>query len=129
MKPDCRKCGLCCVAPYEQDVFCNVTEKDITRLPASLRKTVVHPRIVDVLAAMLDGCHLDMALPTKKIIVRCGPLKGAEATVCVCLRGSPMHRVSCRIYEQRPRICRTAVRSGTRLCRAIREAPAREGLL
>jgi len=118
--PDCLRCGLCCVAPYEQDVFCNVTEQDIERMPKALRDEVVAPRIVDLFASMLDGNQLDMALPTKTITIEHGLLKGSEATVCICLTGDPLHRVSCSIYEQRPRICHTAVQPGTRLCQQIR---------
>lgn len=119
--PDCCTCGACCVAPYDQDVFCNVTQKDLDRLPVAVRRRVVHPSLLEQLAAQLCGQPVDStAIRTKIVEVRRGPLKGCVATVCACLRGSPMCQVSCSVYMQRPAVCRKVIRPGDRLCRQLR---------
>jgi len=121
-KPDCRACGACCVSLYDQDVFCDVTEKDMKRLgPGLVRKHVLAPDTVTLLLQAIDGgAHTYFALATRWRKQRCGPLKGASICACVFLNGSVLHRTSCRIYQKRPRVCRTAVKPGDRACLQIR---------
>jgi Fe-S-cluster containining protein len=119
---DCRKCGLCCVAPYEQDSFCDVTEKDQKRLGRRfVRLHVIQFNSWDRLLSVFDGKRMPPgAIRTKERLVRAGPLQGATAYACAMLRGTLMQRVSCSIYEKRPEVCRKAVKPGDRICRAIR---------
>ena len=120
-KPDCRACGVCCVSPYAQDMYCDVNEKDIKRMPVSARKRVQHLTTFENLTSVIrHGRSGYEALETKTIKVKAGSLKDIEATVCTFLRGSVMHRVSCSIYSCRPEICRTAMMPGDRICLASR---------
>lgn len=119
---DCRTCGVCCVSLYEQDVFCDVTEKDMRRLgPAFCKKYVLAPNLVTQLLEHIDGRrHNYYALATRPRVQRAGDLRGVEVCACAMLRGSVMNRVSCRIYDKRPVVCRQAVKPGDRTCRALR---------
>lgn len=107
----CRSCGLCCVSPFDDDAFCDVTEKDVRRLDRRFRRHVVTPE------------PFEPALATRSREVRRGPLKGVHVCACVALRGSPAHQVSCAIYKRRPTVCREA-KPGDQMCRAIRNALA-----
>lgn len=90
-------------------MFCDLTSKDLERLhPAFVRRHVLHVPLAGP------------ALVTKERLIRTGPLKGCTATTCVALRGSLMHRVSCSIYENRPEVCRRAVKPGDRTCKDVR---------
>lgn len=125
MKIDCRTCGACCVSPHDQDVFCDVTEADMDRLgPYLTRKYVLGPDTVTMLLQVIDGysghIHDYCALATRPRRQKAGPFRGWEVCACVFLRGSIMNRVSCRIYDRRPKVCREAVKPGTRFCKEIR---------
>lgn len=119
----CRSCGICCVSLTESEVYCDVTVEDMKRLSKGfVRKNVVRPRLFDRLAHAIDGNYIpDGALKTVWNEQKAGPLKGVEVCACVALRGSVMHKVSCSIYEQRPRACRIAVVPGDKACRQVRE--------
>jgi Fe-S-cluster containining protein len=119
---DCRKCGACCVAPYEQDTFCDVTPEDEERLGKKfVRLNVLNSRAIDILAAAIDGANYpSAAIKTKWRESKVGTLKGYRFNTCIALRGSVMHKVSCDVYEDRPRACREAVKPGDRTCREIR---------
>jgi Fe-S-cluster containining protein len=120
-KFNCRTCGLCCVSLYDQEVFCDLTEQDIERLGAHLNHHVVWSDLFTISTSLLRGCDSPAAaLATKWRLMRAGPLKDVEACVCVFLRGSILHRTSCRVYARRPQTCRDAVKPGTRLCKDIR---------
>ena len=111
--PDCRKCGACCVSQYDQDVFCDVDEKDIARLsPRLVRKHVKTSSMFDV---FVSG-DSDAAFRATWREQRAGALKGCRLCACVFLRGSVLHRTSCRIYDKRPDICRKAFKPGDRAC-------------
>lgn len=114
--PDCLTCGACCVAPYDQDAFANVEDKDLLRLGEKLVRLYVH-------APIPKGCVTapEIAVATKPRVMTRGPLKGDISCACKALRGNVGHRVSCAIYEQRPRVCRIALKPGDRVCREIRE--------
>lgn len=122
-KPDCRRCGVCCVSLFDQDSFCDVTEKDVVRLGKSFaRRNVLGLSAFDWLMAAVRGRGFSCAaLKTKWKKQRSGPLKGAEAKACVALRGSILSRVSCSVYDRRPQACREAVVPGDRACLALRK--------
>jgi Fe-S-cluster containining protein len=125
-KPDCRTCGLCCVAPAGQDRFCDVVSEDLTRLsPSFVRKhvrgTLGTSDTWELAMRFFFLNHRAVALATKEVTQRTGPRAGEKATVCVALRGSLCHRVSCSIYRNRPQVCREAVVPGDRVCRRLRK--------
>ena len=118
----CRSCGACCIAPYNQPSFCDVEEKDLKRLGRRVvRLHVLQPTVFEQLVGDSRA-----ALRTRWTKVAAGPLAGWQLNQCVMLRGSPMQRVGCRIYEKRPGVCRSAVKPGDRACREIRAAFHRE---
>ncbi len=120
---DCRTCGACCVAFYEQDSFCDLRPKDIERLGKKfVRLHVIQPSLFDRFAHAFDGNEPPTAIATKWTESKVGPLKGYSFNACKMLRGSLMHRVSCRIYEKRPEVCRRAVKPGDRACKDVRRA-------
>lgn len=122
-KPDCRTCGACCVSTYDQTEFCDVSYADMKRMGLRLAfKHVALPSPFDRLASVLGGSALpDGAIRTKWRLNRAGPFKGLELCACVFLRGSVLHRTSCRIYDKRPHTCRAAVHPGTKTCHQIRD--------
>jgi len=86
-----------------------------------VRRNVVRPLLFDRLAHALDGNRIPAgAIKTVWNSQKVGPLKGVEVRACAALRGSVMHRVSCAVYENRPRVCQTAVVPGDRTCRHVR---------
>ena len=126
MKPDCRQCGLCCIATSDQEAFCDLTDEDLKKLQAALGDRWVGHNVFfassfDRLVAVLDGGkHPDAALRTKLRVLKTGPLKGCEICACAMLKGTPMKSVSCSIYDNRPRTCRVSVKPGNRDCLKIR---------
>ena len=107
----------------ESDVYCDVTVEDMRRLSKGfVKKNVRTTSAFDRLAHAIDGNHIpDGAIKTLWREQKAGPLKGVQVCACVALRGSVTHRVSCSIYESRPRVCRTAVVPGDEACRQVRE--------
>lgn len=93
---DCRTCGACCVSPYEQEGWADVTYEDKQRLS---------PYAQQLLTVCGD------AIETKASEFGCA---------CVFLRGTPGKRVSCGIYETRPRVCAGFKVGGTD-CKYMRE--------
>jgi Fe-S-cluster containining protein len=118
----CRSCGACCAVPLDQEMFCDVTPEDEERLGEHfVRRHVLRLPIFDQLLASLDGRSLAPgAIATRWRTQRSGLFKGWEINTCVALRGSVLSRVSCSVYDQRPRACREAVKPGDRMCRTIR---------
>lgn len=123
----CRSCGACCVAPHDQDAFCDVTAADEERLGRRfVRLNVLHSTPYDQLLRAMDGTRaVDGAIRTVWREQKAGPLKGYSGCACAALRGSVMSRVSCSVYERRPRACRVAVKPGDRTCREVRKMFAR----
>jgi Fe-S-cluster containining protein len=119
----CRSCGICCVSLTDSEVYCDVTVDDMKRLSKGfVKKNVVRPRLFDRLAHAIDGNSIpDGAIKTIWTEQKAGPLKGTEVCACAALRGSVMHRVSCSVYENRPRVCKVAVVPGDKACRQVRE--------
>lgn len=120
----CLSCGVCCVAPYGQDAFADVTAVDERRLGRRfVRLHVVQTTPFEQLLGIVEGNTIPQgAIRTKECEQKTGPLKGLLGSVCAALRGSLMSRVSCSIYEKRPQVCREAVVPGDRVCRQIRAA-------
>jgi Fe-S-cluster containining protein len=118
----CRSCGICCVSLTGSEVYCDVTVEDMKRLSKRFVKNNVHQTsLFDRVAHAIDGNHVpDGAIKTVWVKQKTGPLKGTEVCACAALRGSVMRRVSCSIYEVRPRTCRTAVVPGDKACRQVR---------
>lgn len=120
----CRSCGLCCIAPNRQEVFCDVSEADVRRLDRRwVQRNVRAPGFFDRLLADLSG---NGGLPFAAIVTKCveprsGPLEGSSLCACVALRGTPGKSVTCSVYERRPKTCRTAVKPGDQTCRRIRK--------
>lgn len=120
--PDCRECGLCCVSPHDQECFCDLLEEDEKRLGSrTLRGKVVYPTFFDQLAHEIDGRHIPAAIKTRWVEQKAGPLKGISTCSCVFLQGSLLKKVSCQVYEKRPRACRVAVKPGDRTCKTLRK--------
>lgn len=124
--PDCRTCGACCSPWQQQDAFCDLEPRDVTRLGAYAKKhAVTETTLQSIARAVATGRHIpDAVLRTKDEEQRSGPLKGLHVVTCVALRGSVMGRCSCAVYEKRPRACREAVKPGDRTCRDIRRMVA-----
>ena len=131
-KPDCRTCGVCCVAPGEQDVYCDVDEKDLKRLsPGFIRKHITNAfQPLEYLATVViagksarasDGIATMLAIRTQWKMMRTGPFAGNELNVCAALRGSVLSRVSCSVYRNRPAVCRKAIKAGERECLIARD--------
>lgn len=95
---DCCSCGACCGAPHDQDTYVDLLPEDVLRLSARYRRENV------------AGRPNWSALRTKN---------NHNGTVCVALRGTVGRRVSCGIYETRPRACRD-FRPGSQQCREAR---------
>ena len=119
--PDCRTCGVCCISLHDQDVYCDVTQEDLKRMSPAARKHVVAPSVFDQALGMLDGRYVPLAIETMWREVKAGPLQGTSVCACVFLRGSVLHRTSCRIYENRPHACRSALKPGQKQCREARK--------
>jgi Fe-S-cluster containining protein len=102
----CRSCGACCWSMVDQEYYADVTPEDVERLPKRFVK--------------LHVVQSEEAIATKWQKQAAGPFKGVSACVCAALRGSLMHRVSCSVYENRPRSCRNALQPGDRSCRETR---------
>lgn len=93
-KPDCRSCGACCVGIHSDDDggWADCEARDLRRMSANVRKQlVVIPQ---------DGWSFtDKLYATPTTVTPLGK-------VCNFLRGTPGRKVSCRIYDQRPDVCR-----------------------
>ena len=120
----CLSCGACCVAPNDQEVFCDLVESDIKRLGEKwVQKHALAPNPITLFSCVIDGAPPPpLAIRSKYRAQRAGRLKGWELCCCVALRGSVMNQVSCSVYEKRPRACRMAVKPGDSACRRIRQA-------
>lgn len=127
-KPDCTTCGVCCIAPDDQDEFCDIDEADEKRLGSAFtRRYVNYPSFFDQLCREIDGRQLWGAIKTKWVKEKEGPHKGAQFCRCICLKGVVGKKVYCSVYEKRPRACREAVKPGDRACRTLQRAFAEIG--
>lgn len=123
-KPDCQACGACCVCAYDQEGFCDLIDSDLDRFSAAfIRRYVLFSSPFQLLIAAVGGRREPPAvLSTRYLTSRAGPFRGISVCTCALLSGSLLHRVRCRCYPFRPRVCRTAVSPGTRQCLAIRRS-------
>ena len=121
-KKSCLTCGACCVTLGNTHVFCDVTTEDEKKLGKKfVRLHVIHFRAIDMFAAILDGRkHPEGAIKTEVKEQKSGPHKGYGLRTCAMLDGSVMSKVSCRIYDKRPRVCHEAVKPGDRNCLELR---------
>jgi hypothetical protein len=112
----------------DQDYFCDLTVKEAEKMSEQFRRANVawtHP--FNKLISLLSGKRLpDAALRTKWRLMKSGPFKDCEVCVCCMLRGSLMKNVRCHIYENRPSICRSAVKPGDKNCLELRRILRRE---
>lgn len=120
--PDCLTCGICCVAPYDQEAYADVTAEDCKLLGRSwVFRNVMFPSLFDNLLAAIDSQRLVFgAIKTKWRLQRSGPLKGRSACTCIALRGTLGKKVHCSVYDKRPMVCQKAVVPGDRTCRRVR---------
>jgi Fe-S-cluster containining protein len=111
IKLDCTRCGLCCLVPGEQDVFCNMTRVDYLKLPKNARRSV---RPVTIFEAFVvkDVCDSDYLAKTKTMKT----LDGATVTACIFLCGRIGDMVACKVYEYRPEGCKVACVPGDARC-------------
>ena len=116
-KIDCRSCGACCIAKIgrpesaaQSSGWADCTVIDVARLSRAVRTKLV---------SVTHG-------PVRTRAVAATPTRQTEGfgSICAFLRGTPGHRVSCRIYENRPEVCRW-FEPGSDDCRSAR---ARIGL-
>ena len=100
VRPDCLTCGLCCSPHRDQETFCDLDEADLKRLDQKwVRRHVLGFSAFDRVVAAVDGVNLPaLVIKTQWKKAATGPLRGFEARVCVALKGTLMHRVSCSIY-------------------------------
>ena len=96
---NCRNCGACCIAEAGRPEgvasstgWADCTVIDVARLSRKVREK---------LAAVTHG-------PIRTRAVAATPTRQIDkfGSVCAFLRGTPGRRVSCRIYPNRPEICR-----------------------
>ena len=127
-KPDCRTCGLCCIDLCAfHGVWAEVTEADCERLgKAWCRRNVLEFGIRDIVSRICrpQKSNAIGAIVTRGKEIATGPLAGKGCYACIALRGSPLQRVSCAVYDRRPEVCRTALQPGQRQCLELRRLTA-----
>ena len=100
---DCQSCGACCTTNWEENHYVLLNEEDILRLTDNRASLIVYP----------DGKNGRAALRTK--------INDYSEIVCAALDGCAGKRVSCSIYDDRPRACRRFARGGSACDYARRE--------
>jgi Fe-S-cluster containining protein len=99
---DCRSCGACCRGSYDDDSgWADCTVDDVKRMSRAARERLVPLRH----GLAWRSAHL--ATPAS-VTEQWGKL-------CDFLRGTPGKRVSCPIYQTRPKVCRD-FKPGSRNC-------------
>ena len=92
---DCQSCGACCGDPFQREAYVGLTPKESRR-------------------------YLRLALPVIGDALATRPAEpGSERTVCAMLDGSIGGRCGCRIYQDRPAVCREFL-PGSFQCRTAR---------
>lgn len=113
----CRRCGACCIAENGRAEgaapslgWADCTVVDVARLS---------PKVQARIAPVAHG-------PIRTRAIAATPTRQSErfGSICAFLQGAPGRRVSCRIYTNRPEICRRFL-PGSNDCRTAR---ARIGL-
>lgn len=103
---DCRTCGACCVSNWDTEAYVYIDDDDIRLLRSGYSE-----RTVKKLIACADD-PAERGLGTKE--------NQQGHIVCVALRGSVGKRCSCRIYDVRPRACRS-FKPSSKECIAARD--------
>lgn len=103
--PPCQECGACCVDLYGDGTVADLQPEDEQRLG---------PRRLQLYTVQSGGRWPDT--PHHATSTRVDALGN---TVCRALRGSVGRSCSCRIYEDRPTLCRSFER-GSRACLSSR---------
>lgn len=93
---ECRRCGACCGPRYDEETHVDLDRADLRRLSPRFRR----------LHVLQPSCESAGSIRTKR---------NHNGVVCAALRGSVGSRVSCAIYDRRPKGCR-AYRPGSRDC-------------
>ena len=101
---DCQSCGACCLGGDEGQGWADCTAEDVMRMTHQVRKQLVPLR--------LGWAHTERWVATPTVMTKFGG-------TCAFLRGTPGKRVSCRIYDTRPEVCRT-FKPGSASCREMR---------
>lgn len=94
--PDCQTCGLCCTA--------------FTSVPVSESDQISPENYWEIFITGKNG----EAFTVNRLIRRDG-----ETGYCAALKGEPGKFVSCSIYDERPRTCRS-FEAGSDTCHALR---------
>lgn len=104
---DCTLCGACCVADYDCESYVNVNVDDFARLTERERRLLVRE----------DGLTY-----AGDVVLRSLSTKYDRRGNCRCkaLRGTVGRRVSCSIYDRRPRVC-SRFKPGSKACLVARE--------
>jgi Fe-S-cluster containining protein len=105
---DCRSCGACCLGGLDDGRgWADCTVEDVKRMTAQVRA-----QLVSIKYGSWIHTEARAATPTTST--------KEFGEVCSFLRGTPGKRVSCRIYETRPDVCRN-YKPGSLGCREARE--------
>lgn len=107
---DCRSCGACCLGGHSDGRgWADCTIEDVKRMTRQVRAKLVSVHGSSHGFAYSDARYATPTISTEEF-----------GEVCSFLRGTPTKRVSCRIYETRPEVCRN-YKPGSRGCREARE--------
>jgi Fe-S-cluster containining protein len=107
---DCTRCGACCVANFDSDVYVHLTDQDLDLLDQGGFTRMALP--VHRNGAVLIYDEDFHALQTKVVKRR---RDGWEFTVCKAFKGTVGGLCSCGIYDYRPEACR-AFKPGSSDC-------------
>lgn len=99
---DCQKCGACCL------------DQLVVLMPGD---NVPFHMVIDKSCASLE--HDDDLPDGMTPLDHCGLVMRNQFGRCVALEGRPGVEVSCKIYENRPAVCRV-MQKGTQACQEIR---------
>lgn len=104
--PPCTSCGACCVDWYGDGTVADLDRGDEKRLGARRLKLYT----INTGGPWPDEAHRATSTRTDAL--------GSE--VCRALRGTVGRRCSCRVYDDRPKLCR-AYKRGSAACLGARE--------
>ncbi len=116
--PNCQTCGICCISTKDSDIWAEITMEDAERLGSPwCKRNVLGRSTIDLLCAAISGQRTYFGgIMTRWRKVTSGPFKGISVCACVALKGSPMQKVRCAVYEKRPEVCRKALQPGEKQC-------------
>lgn len=117
---DCQRCGACCVSVLDEQGYCDLEPTDLRRLSPEFIAANVLTSDDEVELRDSNGRPFYAMIKVKKQRMRAGPFAGNSLSLCAALEGDVLHNVRCTIYEQRPRACRRAIKSGDKACLRLR---------